>query len=77
MRQLPLQQIRQLCVPAKRQFGGACLCSRQTLVTRRHFARQSSLRVVAQARKSLMMRELERGKAEVQEEEEDNRIPSG
>ncbi|KAL3140686.1 Peptide deformylase 1B, chloroplastic [Trebouxia sp. C0010 RCD-2024] len=78
MRQLPLQQIRQLCcAPIKGgQFAASCSSSRQTLSIRRNYARQSSLRIVAQARKSLMLRELERNKAEAKEDQEDSQLPS-
>lgn len=74
-----LQRIRQLCcAPIKGgQFTSSCVSPRQSFVTRRHYARQSSLRTVAQARKSLMLRELERAKAEVKEDEEDSQIPAG
>ena len=80
MKQLPLQQIRQLCcVPAKScQLAafGVPPC-RHTLSLRRHFARQCSLRTIAQARKSLLLRELASGKADMQDDEDDSQVPSG
>ncbi len=44
----------------------------------RNFARQANLRsTVAQARKSLMLRELASGKADMKEDDDDGSIPSG
>lgn len=45
---------------------------------RRDFARQANLRsTVVQARKSLMLRELASGKADMKEDDDDASIPSG
>lgn len=47
--------------------------ARQPLISRRHFARQASGKLVAQARKSALLRELE----ELQQEAEDSQTPAG
>lgn len=78
MRQLPLQQIRQLCcVPFGTCQFSAKRVPRHAFSLQRNFARQPTLRTVAQARKSLLMRELASGRAEAQEDEDDNVLPSG
>ena len=80
MRQLTLHQINQLYrIPfSSCQATSRSLPPRHCLTLRRDFARQHSLRVVAQARKSsLLMRELESVAAEAQDEDSDNALPAG
>lgn len=53
------------------------LQSRHAYFVHRTFARQATLRsTLAQARKSLLLRELASGKADLQEDDKDNAIPS-
>ncbi|DBB17934.1 TPA: Peptide deformylase 1B, chloroplastic, variant 2 [Trebouxia sp. C0006] len=74
MRQLPLQHIRQLCcVPFRGgHLNATSASSGNAYSMHRNFARQANLRsTVAQARKSLMLRELASGKADMKEDDDD------
>ncbi|DBA87641.1 hypothetical protein WJX77_012101 [Trebouxia sp. C0004] len=78
MRQLPLQHIRQLCcVPFRGGLKATSAPSGNAYSMCRNFGRKAALQsTVAQARKSLMLRELASGKADLKEDDDEGSTPS-
>lgn len=75
---LVLQRVCRVC---QKSFGGARLAlplsAQHQPTLRRRYARQAPARVVAQARKSALLREMSQAREEAQQDARDSQVPVG